>query len=48
MCKSNFAAYVNEMTPHDRLASHMLSHSFALFRGKQLRVSLDTVPENAA
>jgi len=42
MCKANFAAPVNEMTPLDRLTSCFNDHKYAVSRCNRLRVSLDT------
>jgi len=42
MCKVNFAAYVNEKTPHDRLESRMYDHIHASKRCGRLHVPLDT------
>ena len=44
MRKANFAASVNEKTPHDRLASRMRRHSCARYRRGRLRISLDSLP----
>lgn len=45
MCKANFAACVNEKTPHDHLTSRVDGHNYALSKYNRLRVSLDTPPE---
>ena len=45
MCKANFAATVNEMTPLDRLTSRCNDHKYAVSRCNRPRVSLDTSPE---
>jgi transposase len=43
MCKTNFAATVNEKTPFDRLKNRHNDHKYAVTRCQRLRISLDTL-----